>query len=50
MDNLRISRNFFPKQDGNGLPLGNGKVAIPGFMVNLKVNLVHICGGISYAA
>ena len=37
MAHPRISSSFFPNQGGDGFPLGNGKVAMPGFMANIKV-------------
>ena len=42
MAHPRISSNFFPNTGGDGLPLGNGKVAMPGFMANMKVISVYI--------
>merc|ERR1719259_94384 len=38
MAHPRISSSFFPNQGGDGFPLGNGKVAMPGFMANIKAN------------
>ena len=44
MAHTRISSSFFPNQGGsNGFPLGNGKVAMPGFMANIKVIFSACC-------
>ena len=42
MAHPRISSSFFPNQ-GDGFQLGNGKVAMLGFMANIKVNFNLSC-------